>query len=98
MTGFVRSLPGRDLLVVVSGRYRNILGKGTLKVLEEQYADRFLPLPETIGTKGWVHLPTGKAVRPLPGNSSALRLDEVMRQAPFAVLCREDGFKRQEMP
>ena len=98
MTGFVRSLPGRDLLVVVSGRYRNILGKGTLKVLEEQYADRILPLPETIGTKGWVHLPTGKAVRPLPGNSSALRLDEVMRQAPFAVLCREDGFKRQEMP
>lgn len=92
MTGFVRSLPGRDLLVVVSSRFRDVLEKETLCVPEKRHDGRVLPLPEPVGKDGWVHLLTGKKVR----GGSVLPLGEVMRQAPLAVLYRTEDSKRQE--
>ena len=96
MTGFLRSLPGQDILVVVSGRYRNTLGEGSLTVRESRYDGRRLPLPDSAGRGEWHHLFTGGIVPTLPGNPSFLRLEEAMKQAPFTVLYREDGAKRQE--
>ena len=96
MTGFVRSLPGRDLLVVVSSRFREVPEKETLCVPEKRYDGRRLPLPESIGQDGWVHLLTGEKIRAPSGKAAALPLESVMRQAPLAVLYRKDNSKRQE--
>ena len=96
MTGFMRSLPGRDLLVVVSARFRDILQKETLCVPGERYAGRRIPLPESPGKGEWVHLLTGERIRPFSQSSSALPLEDVMRQAPLAVLYRKEDSKRQE--
>jgi len=98
MVGFVRSLPGRDLLAVVSRRVRGRLAPGSLRVIDGRFAGKSVPLPEGVDPGGWRHLLTGNPVRAFAGEGPALMMEDVMAGAPLSVLVREktlsEGNKR----
>lgn len=98
MTGFVRSLPGRDVLAVVSRRVRGRLAPGSLRVRDGRFSGKIVPLPEGTDPGGWRHLLTGNPVRPVVRGGPSLGMEEVMAGAPVSVLVREktlsEGNKR----
>ena len=87
MMGFGRSLPDRDLLVVVSLATNNRLKKGAgILSLDDPAGE--IPLPEG-ETDSWTHVFTGETLRPrTTERGPGLPLDRAMGGLPFTVLYR----------
>ena len=90
MLGFGRSLPDRDLLVVVDRRIAGSLEEGTV-LLSRKRPGGLIPLPEGEGGP-WTHLLTGRkiATRKI-GGTEGLPLDPAMGDTLFTVLYRGPG-------
>lgn len=87
MLGFVRSLPDRDLLVVVALSGRNRLEEGSGITGREDPSGE-IPLPEG-GSVPWVHLFSGETLHPsISDRGPALPLARAMGRLPFTVLYR----------
>ncbi len=87
MLGFVRSLPERDLLVVVALSGRNRLQEGS-GIAGGEDPEGLIPLPEG-GEGPWVHLFSGETLHPsVSDRGSALPLVRAMGRVPFTVLYR----------
>jgi len=98
MLGFVRSLPERDLLVVVALSGRNRLQEGS-GIAGGEDPEGSIPLPEG-GEGPWVHLFSGEALHPsVSDRGPALPLARAMGRVPFTVLYRgPDPVLPQERP
>ncbi len=90
MLGFRRSLPDRDLLVVVDRRVAGSLEEGG-GLLSRKRPVGSIPLPEG-ESDPWTHLLTGRKIAPRQsGGREGLPLDSAMGGTVFTVLFRGPG-------
>jgi (1->4)-alpha-D-glucan 1-alpha-D-glucosylmutase len=91
MLGFIRRLPGKELIVAVSLRARDRLDNNTLIASPDVFRKGRLPLPPDSPSSGWRHLFTNRKIAPLKsGESPALSLDKAMGRTLFTALVRMD--------